>query len=296
MIVQYSDILRPFSHPLNPYAPDKQARMKIKALSATILIIGVLVFWKFNYISQAPELLTAFSSKMGCSLRYVSKYTDEQVLSDLSNYSPLINLVDLQFDVENKSVTSQFLWEERTSRYGEFNGCVIDSQRTSPLVIKGIKKRNTAPVALATKISPSVQALTEALVDSDNRLNLDTRAVVILKDGKVIAEEYTEGYTSNTLFLGWSMAKTLNAIIVGNMIKNGIIDYNSRNLLSLPHGDSRQEISLENLLTMTSGLHFKEEYGPGGDAVKMLFSDDSTFELPSKSKLLHRPGSFFSIP
>ncbi|MEL7319762.1 MAG: serine hydrolase, partial [Pseudomonadota bacterium] len=37
----------------------------------------------------------------------------------------------------------------------------------------------------------------------------ETRAVLVMKDGKIAAERYGDGYNEETRFISWSMAKTV---------------------------------------------------------------------------------------
>ena len=42
----------------------------------------------------------------------------------------------------------------------------------------------------------------------------ETRAVIVLHDGKTVAERYAPGYHENTRFISWSMAKTITAAMI----------------------------------------------------------------------------------
>ena len=74
---------------------------------------------------------------------------------------------------------------------------------------------------------------------------------------------------------GWSMAKTATAVLIGALVKSGKLSVEQKALLPewRGAGDLRAEITLDQLLRMTSGLHFTERYNdPGSDVALMLFA------------------------
>ena len=48
----------------------------------------------------------------------------------------------------------------------------------------------------------------------------DTRALLILRRGEIVAERYRPGYDGDTRFLGWSASQCLTGIMIG-MINTG---------------------------------------------------------------------------
>ena len=46
----------------------------------------------------------------------------------------------------------------------------------------------------------------------------ETRAVLVLHDGETAAERYADGYGPRTKFLGWSMSKTVTAVMIGKIM------------------------------------------------------------------------------
>lgn len=100
-----------------------------------------------------------------------------------------------------------------------------------------------------------------------------TRAVVIVYDGKLIAERYAPGFDLNTPQLGWSMSKSVTNALVGVLVKKGKLKLNRP--APVPEwqqeGDPRRNITLDQLMRMSAGLEFSEVYAPFSDAVTMFY-------------------------
>ena len=98
-----------------------------------------------------------------------------------------------------------------------------------------------------------------------------TMSVVIIKNGKIIGEQYAEGYDSNSYGTSWSMAKSFYAALIGISIEEGEI-----NSLDDPvadyldyFNDDRSDIRIRDLLDMSSGLEYPEHQHE-----KMFFRKD----------------------
>lgn len=105
----------------------------------------------------------------------------------------------------------------------------------------------------------------------------ETRAVIVVHNGKIVAERYAPGYHENTRFISWSMAKTVTGVLIGLLVADGRLQLDE----SAPvpawqrPGDPRGEITLRQLLQMRSGLRHTEAGEPvyESDEVRMLFLD-----------------------
>ncbi|NBW76713.1 MAG: class C beta-lactamase-related serine hydrolase [Sphingomonadaceae bacterium] len=138
-----------------------------------------------------------------------------------------------------------------------------------------------APAAMNAVIkTPGVPR--EALARAVDKLfstpeTAETRAVVVLHDGQIVAERYASGYHENTRFVSWSMAKTITGVLIGLLVADGRLRLDE----SAPvpawqrPGDPRGEITLRQLLQMRSGLRHTEAGEPvyESDEVRMLFLD-----------------------
>lgn len=270
-------------------------RKKLIIVSFASVLLSILIAWKGSYIINMPSLLVGFSAKVGCSLKYVTKLSNTQVREDLSVYSRWFNLVDMVFDEKAKSVHSSLLWKKQSAIYRTDLGCTLESSDGINLNRLSIdsdldEQESNLSVQLDNKIMQQL----EKIVHHDKLNGYDTRALLVLKDGNIVGEKYTNNFTKDTLFMGWPMSKTLTGIIIGNMIKNNLLDIDATPLLSEWKNTDKGSITIKDLLTMTSGLSFFEKYEPGTDATRMLFSDVSSWKRAANSKKKHSDGEYWS--
>jgi CubicO group peptidase (beta-lactamase class C family) len=143
-------------------------------------------------------------------------------------------------------------------------------------------------------IDSALQSLTDSLIAQDNSANLDTRALLVVHQGNIVAESYAQGATSSTPLLGWSMAKSLMSVMIGNLEYRGLLTADEPAGFVQWQDDERREISIRQLLTMTDGLDFSEEYNPGDDATAMLFTEASASDYALSRRLAEEPGTQFN--
>jgi CubicO group peptidase (beta-lactamase class C family) len=110
----------------------------------------------------------------------------------------------------------------------------------------------------------------------------ETRAVVVLHGGILVAERYAPGYGPESKLISWSMAKTVTATLVGMMIADGRLALDEPAPIAawqVP-GDERRKITIRHLLHMASGIDHTEGVDEAtgvpiyeGDTPRMLFMD-----------------------
>jgi CubicO group peptidase (beta-lactamase class C family) len=115
--------------------------------------------------------------------------------------------------------------------------------------------------ALGEAIDPLFDAAAEASTG-------ETRAVIVLRNGRVIAERYAPGFDARSRFLSWSMAKTVTGLLVGLMVSDGLLALDDPVPVAAwqQTGDPRAAITLRQLLQMRSGLRHREDWRPTGDS------------------------------
>ena len=124
--------------------------------------------------------------------------------------------------------------------------------------------------------------------DPDGR-TVGTRAVVVVHDGQIVAEQYADGFDATTPQLGWSMAKSVTNAMVGRLVAEGTLSTEDDELLDVWAEDDRADITLDDLLHMSSGLEWDETYDLGTPVTEMLYRRDDmgaySAELPLSSEI-----------
>ncbi len=129
-------------------------------------------------------------------------------------------------------------------------------------------------------------------------------ACVVLQGGEILAERYgvdpMEGapVDASTTLISWSMAKSITQALVGMLVGDGLLDIDAPAPVSEWAGDERSAITIRQLLAMTSGLKFIEEYEEAkpSDCIEMLFGSGSTdvASYAASLELEHEPGTVFN--
>ena len=151
-------------------------------------------------------------------------------------------------------------------------------------------------------VSPDEDIPREALARAVDDLFTDpsageTRALLVLRGGHIIAERYAPGYDAHTRFTGWSMGKSVTGVLIGVLVADGRLRLDEPVPIPLwqRSADPRGEITLRQLLQMRSGLahHEEAEQQETSDTVRMLFLDgrDDMAAYAESQPLAANPGS-----
>ena len=141
----------------------------------------------------------------------------------------------------------------------------------TPLSDKALAAIGSDPGAPREQLARAVDALFTA-----DGLG-ETRAVIVMHNGHIVAERYADGFDAKTRFLGWSLSKTVTAVAIGTLVAEGKLRLDQP--APVAHwqrpGDPRGEITVRQLLQMRSGLRHSETSEPRYDAdtIRLLFLD-----------------------
>jgi CubicO group peptidase (beta-lactamase class C family) len=270
-----------------------------------LTVIALLVAGIGWYLGPIAPIATGYAAKTVCSGSFVAGRTVEDVEDDLPA-NPLVPLLRVRQDVSEGTVRATLvgLWPS-TAYFTPGAGCTLAEGRPDLGAVPTLDPLATDelwPVGEGAPELPDGVAADELdaaialafLEDDPDGRERNTRAIVVVKDGQLIAERYGDGFDADTPLLGWSMAKSVANAIVGRLVAAGQLALDDDQLLGLWAGDDRAGITVEHLLQMTDGLAFDEVYDPGTDATQMLFVPRDTGAFAAAKPLEASPGTRWS--
>ena len=138
----------------------------------------------------------------------------------------------------------------------------------------------------------------EELPEFINPINdsLETVAFMVIKNDSIVFEEYWYGYSADSMSNSYSMAKSWVGTLIGVAIKDGDIKSVDQKVCDfLPNfcKGKNTELTIKDLLTMSSGLNWKENYyNPIGQTAQAYYGSDLK-GLMMGLKVVEAPGKVF---
>ena len=97
-------------------------------------------------------------------------------------------------------------------------------------------------------------------------------ALIVLQDGKLRLERYGLGFASGGRWTSFSVAKSITSTLVGAAIRDGHIksmDDKVTDYIAQMKGSAYDQVTIRQLLTMTSGVKWNEDYAdPNSDVAR----------------------------
>ena len=125
-----------------------------------------------------------------------------------------------------------------------------------------------------------------------------TRAVLVIEGGSVVAKRYAPGFSDANRFISWSMAKTITAMLVGELVADGRLSLDEPAPVAEWAGGPKAAITLRHLLQMRSGLRHVEVGEPvqNSDTNQVLFvsGTDRMAAAAIARPLVATPGAAFT--
>jgi len=112
---------------------------------------------------------------------------------------------------------------------------------------------------------------------ADAMTDLNIAGMIVVQDGKVRLERYARGYGSEGRWTSFSVAKSFTSTLVGAAIRDGYIasidDPVTKYIPDLA-GGGYDGVTVRQLLTMTSGVKWNEDYTDPKSDVARMFSEE----------------------
>lgn len=161
-------------------------------------------------------------------------------------------------------------------------------------------------LATASEIAPSAAPLPlpqgkPLIIPGVDEYLAEQRAagIVILQDGKIRFEQYGLGFGPQGRWTSFSVAKSFTSTLVGAAIKDGYIkSLEDKVSVYIPglKGSAYDDVSIRQLLTMSSGIRWNEDYeDPNADVARFNNAEpegglDATVSYMRKLPRAHPPG------
>jgi len=252
-------------------------------LALLLILLVAAAWWLFPRLRRVAAIGAAYKAKVLCSVVFGSgRAVDPDNLEEVSADSyRLMRLFRWRVDHQARSVTASLAgFPPRTA------------------VFRGDAGITAAPSTWQTApASPALdRVVAAAFLEPDRRRLRRTRAILVVQDGRIVAERYAPGFGEATRFAGWSMTKSVLGALVGVLVGEGRLSLRDVELMpGWRRPDPRAAITLEDLLRMRSGLGFSEEYADlASDVIEMLFNQDDAAAYAASRPLIATPGTEWS--
>lgn len=263
---------------------------------ALLSILVLLVLIGAVLLQFVAATLNAAGAKILCSAVYISRRSASEVIQDdLLTAHQLARYQRYETGSESASASFLGLWPRRAI-FRPGLGCTLLTDvseadlRAQPLP----EARVAPPLEDPLPASPLDPLLEKAFEEPDPVHPLRTRALLVMRDGRFVAERYAPGFHRDMPLLSWSMAKSITNALLGLGVASGGIDLHQPAAVpewSSPD-DPRHAITVEDLLRMSSGLAFAESrsFLPS-DAMTMLFRRPNAAAYAAGHSLVAPPGT-----
>ncbi len=271
-----------------------------------LAILIILILASSFYLLPRLKIITGYAAKSMCSCVFVAKRTPQSVLDQDLNFSFLKYAKAWVNEDEKTAYATIFGLAKRKAVFREGLGCSLvfdenDSELPDQFVPhKTVVGNDTLSWPYGSKTADTVfsevdyeklQLAVDSLFDKEGELIKNTRVVLVVYKDQIIAEKYAPGFDEHTPQLGWSMTKSLTNAMVGLLVQEGKLALEQDHLLPEWSSDDRSKITLNNLLQMSSGLEWNEEYGDQSDATLMLYRKVDKSGYAASRSLTNVPGS-----
>jgi len=273
---------------------------------ATFLVVALVAgYW---YMLPTFKVATGYTAKAVCSYHFLTGQELDTILTELPS-NPLVPFLRPKVD-EAKGEVTVTLWGWAAKQKAILRpglGCTLLAGK-EPFETGSALLSPPNPVdpnqpwplgdAVTTEKSPALEAVLDKWFQNPDSNNpRRTRAIIVVKDGQIIAERYGKGFDKDTLFQGWSMTKSVTNALLGVLVEQGKLDIHAP--APVPEwqspGDPRKAITIDQLIRMSSGLNFIEDYDDLSTGItQMLYNTRDMAAFAAAEPLVGAPDTIWN--
>ena len=275
------------------------------------LVVLIVVAGGTWFVWPRLPIITAFAAKGMCSSVFLANKQPARILSEDLSFFP-INLALTRVDFEEKSATSTvFGLAKRKAVFREGNGAVIVLKTPKEELKKsGFKipdpgySQDILPWPKGNIVADSLPAgvnidRLHELIDTcfdmpGSEPFKKTLGIAVVYKNQLIAEKYLYGYDHNTMFHGWSMTKSITGAWAGILADRGQLTLDEPVGIKAWQNDERAKITVKNVVQMSTGLDWYENYFTISDATVMLMQSEDMLASVTDNKLECPPGEHWN--
>ncbi len=262
-------------------------KTRITVVGTWILILGVVygIYFAFNMF----PVIAGYGAKSLCSCVYLQGRNEQDVIKqELGTFMGKFG--SFAVNPEDSSASGKVLFfSNKKAIYRKGLGCTLvngleeGELRSQQFTGKMNVAINQDTIAwpdgnlIADSLPEGLnqvalnKIVSDAFVEKNANAPLNTRALLVVYDGTIVAEKYSDGFNPSTPQMGWSMTKSIVNAMVGILVKQGKLKMDDPAPIPDWANDDRKKITLNDLMHESSGLDWSEIYSRPSDAVEMLF-------------------------
>lgn len=286
----------------------KRILLGLVAVVVALVVLAVGVLMWFNI----PQNAAGMAAETVCAATFVAgREPDAQQImaDDVLPASGVLKAISTEIDEQNKTVSARFLGLfGRTAALAPDRGCVLDLSPDPTAEGYQPPALDPAPWPAGDAATPgAASAALEQVVDAafegaGDPAAANARGVAVVQGGQLLAAKEAPGFDPNVALHGWSMTKTIAAMLFYKKAQEVGLDLSLPVVDAIPADrapswvaqwkqDGRAQITVADLLFMRDGLDLNEGYGPTDDVVQMLYGEPDMSGWAAEHRLESKPGT-----
>jgi CubicO group peptidase (beta-lactamase class C family) len=266
-------------------------------------------------VRDVPKVATGFVANILCSETFISGQPPDKIFAETMAAMPGVRLVTwamgYHVDRARRDVTVTLLGLGKSRAvYRDGLGCYLDhgdgvvdaSAPAADIEPSQVLLPDIAGPAVVAPATPQLAAaLDRAFAEPEQPPHRHTSAVLVLKDGHVVAERYADGFGIETPILGFSATKSVISALTGILVRKGALTLDQPAPVAAwqSSDDPRHAITVDHLLRHTAGLaigsSLEASLGAAFEPVnRMKFMESDMAGYAESLKLATPPGSVWN--